>query len=60
LLVLALGFLGRFDEAKQAVHRLLELAPGFTVSQYLSVSPLRDPALRKRFAAIYRAAGVPK
>ncbi len=60
LMVLALGCLDRFDEAKQAAQRLLELVPGFTVTAYQSVSPLKDSALRKRFADIYHAAGVPK
>ena len=60
VLVLALGFLGRIEEAKLAVQRMLELAPEFTVSRYQSMSPFKDPELRKRTAEIYRAAGVPK
>jgi adenylate cyclase len=59
LTVLALGCLGRLDEARPAAQRLLELVPGFTVTAYQSVSPLKDPALRERFGDIYRAAGVP-
>ena len=55
--MLALGLLGRFDEAKHAVHRLLELLPGFTFAGYLNVSPFKGPVLRKRFDDIYRAAG---
>jgi adenylate cyclase len=60
VLVVALGMLGRTEEAKVAAQRLLELAPGFTVSIYQSVSPEKDPALRKRIAELYRAAGVPR
>jgi hypothetical protein len=39
---------------------MLELAPEFTVSRYLSISPFKDDEFRKRAAEIYRAAGVPK
>jgi adenylate cyclase len=60
LMLMVLGHLGRIEEAKLAARRMLELAPNFTVSRYLSVSPFMDPEFRKRAAAIYRAAGVPK
>ena len=60
VLVLALGFLDRIDEAKLAAQRMLGLAPEFTVSRYQSMSPVKDPEYRKRAAEIYRAAGVPK
>ena len=60
LMVMALGELGRIEEAKLAAQRMLELAPDFTVSRYLSVSPFKNPEFRKRGAEIYRAVGVPK
>jgi adenylate cyclase len=60
VLVLALGFLGRIDEAQLAAQHMLELAPEFTVSRYQSMSPVKDPEYRKRAAELYRAAGVPK
>ena len=60
LQVAALGRLGRSDEARAATRRLVELAPGFTVSRYLSLSPVKDAEYRKATARIYRAAGVPK
>jgi adenylate cyclase len=60
LMLMALGHLGRIEEAKLAAQRMLELAPDFTVSRYLSVSPFKDPEVRKRGAEIYLAAGVPK
>ena len=60
LMVIALGCLGRIEEAKEAARRMLELAPEFTVSRVQSVSPFRDPEYRKRSARIFRAAGVPK
>ena len=59
LVLVALGYLGRTEEAKLAARRMLELTPELTVSRMQSVSPYKDPALRKRAAAIYRAAGVP-
>jgi hypothetical protein len=55
----ALGHLGRLAEAKQAARRLRELSPGFTVSRYLSIHPIRDAAYRKRSAEIFRLAGLP-
>jgi TolB-like protein/tetratricopeptide (TPR) repeat protein len=59
LLVTVLGHLERFDEAKLATRRLLELAPGFTVSRYASVAPYKDSEFRKRCAEIFLASGVP-
>ena len=60
LMVVALGLLGRIEEAKLAARRMLELTPGITVSRTNSVSPFKDPEFRKRSAEIYLAAGVPK
>jgi len=57
--LLALGFLGKNSEAKQAAARLLEVAPEFNVSRYLSVTPIKDSKLRKKVGALLRAAGVP-
>ena len=59
LMVMALGRLGRIEEAKLAARRVLELAPDFTVSRYQSMSPFKDPEFRKRSAEIFRAAGIP-
>lgn len=58
-MVLALGYLGRMDEAMPVALRLLELAPSYTVSRYLSVIAYKDPEYRKRAGKILRAAGVP-
>ena len=60
LMVAALWFVGRTDEAKLAAKRLLELAPEFTVSRYDSVAPFKDPEFRKMVSKMFRAAGVPK
>ena len=43
-----------------AAQRMLEVAPEFTVSRYLSVSPYKDAGFRKKVAEIYLAAGLPK
>jgi adenylate cyclase len=56
---IALAYLGRIGEAKLSAARLLELAPEFTVSRYMSVNPMRDPKHRKKVAGLLRAAGVP-
>lgn len=60
LIVANLGFLGRMDEARIAAKRMLELIPAFTVFKYLSVAPYQSAEFRKKSAAIYRAAGVPR
>jgi adenylate cyclase len=60
LLVATLGFLGRMDEARVAAKRMLELIPAFTVFKYQSVAPYQSAEFRKKSAAIYRAAGVPR
>jgi adenylate cyclase len=56
----ALGGLGRMEEAKLAAARLLEVAPAFTVSRYLSVSPMKDSEVREKCAGLLRAAGIPE
>ena len=60
LVVANLGFMGRMDEARIAAKRMLELIPAFTVFKYLSVAPYQSAEFRKKSAAIYRAAGVPR
>ncbi len=60
LAAVALGFMGRIDEAKLAAQRFIELSPTFTVRKYLCVVPYRDAELRSRVAKIYRAIGVPR
>jgi adenylate cyclase len=60
LAVLALGHLGRIDEAKRAAARLLALNPNFTISRYESLTPVKDAEYRKRNAEIFRLIGVPR
>lgn len=59
-MTIALGRLGRMEEAKAAVRSMLEIAPDFTVSRYLSVSPFKDAEFRKQGGEVLRAAGVPE
>jgi hypothetical protein len=59
-MVLTLGFLDRMTEAKSVAQHMAELAPGFTVSRYLSLVPHKDPEFRRRTGKILRAAGVPR
>ena len=60
LATVALGFMGRMNEATVAARRFLELSPTFTVRKYLCVVPYRDADMRNRVAKIYRAVGVPR
>ncbi len=60
VMVRSLVSLGRLDEAKMLVPRLLELAPGISISLYQRVSPFKDKAYRNRMAEGMRAAGIPE
>ena len=50
--------LGRLDAAHAAARRLLEVAPGFTVSDFVRMDLVR-PALMEPFATALRKAGLP-
>jgi TolB-like protein len=54
-----LGQLGRTIEAQEAARQLLELAPRFTVSRYLSTVPLKDAKRREQVGSLLRSAGIP-
>jgi len=60
VMVRSLVSLGRLDEAKMLVPRLLELAPGLSISRYRSMNPFKDKAFRNRMAEGMRAAGIPE
>jgi TolB-like protein/tetratricopeptide (TPR) repeat protein len=60
LALVALGFLGRMDEAKRLVPGFMQLAPTFTVRKYLCVVPYQNADMRNQVAKIYRAVGVPR
>jgi len=57
-LVAALGHLGRREEAKPYLDKLLTLEPGFTVERFADVYPIKKPADRRRYMEGLRLAGV--
>ena len=56
-LVAALGHLGRREEAKPYVDKLLRLEPAFTVEKFAEVYPIKKAADRKRYMEGLRLAG---
>jgi adenylate cyclase len=58
-LVASLGHLGRREEAKPYVDKLLRLEPGFTVEKFRAVYPIKKAADRKRYMEGLREAGIP-
>jgi adenylate cyclase len=60
-LAVSLAALGRAGEAREATAQLLELEPDLRLGEYgRSKLPIREPALRERFLAHLREAGVPE
>lgn len=60
LLAAANAALGRMDEARVAVARLLALEPGLRLGTYIrNRQPFRDPRLAERYEHHLRLAGVP-
>jgi tetratricopeptide (TPR) repeat protein len=58
-LVAALGHLGRSEEARPYLDKLLTLEPDFTVEKFAGVYPIKKAADRKRYMEGLRLAGVP-
>jgi TolB-like protein len=58
-LIAALGHLGRRDEAKPYIERLLSLEPHFTVERFAKTYPIKRPQDRKRYMRGLLLAGVP-
>ena len=58
-MAIALAFLGRMDEAKVAIGRMLEITPNYTLARVSNLSPFKDPEFRKQTTELLRAAGVP-
>jgi TolB-like protein len=54
------AFDGRMDEARSAVAKLLQLAPGYRVSNLKNVYPLRRPEGLAKFEEGMRRAGLPE
>jgi DNA-binding SARP family transcriptional activator/Tfp pilus assembly protein PilF len=59
-LIAALGHLGRRDEAKAYVEKLLSLEPNFSVKRFGKVYPFKHAADRERYMTGLRLAGVPE
>jgi DNA-binding SARP family transcriptional activator len=59
-LIAALGHLGRLDEAKSYVNRLLALEPTFTVERFGQTYPFKLPNDRSRYMRGLELAGVPQ
>jgi tetratricopeptide (TPR) repeat protein len=58
--IAALGHLGRREEAKSYLDKLLRLEPGFTVEMFADVYPIKKAADRRRYMEGLRLAGVPQ
>jgi hypothetical protein len=59
-LIASLGHLGRRDEAKPYIAKLLSLEPNFTVERFGQVYPLKKTSDRRRYMRGLRLAGVPE
>ncbi len=59
-LIAALGHLGRRDEAKPYIDKLLSLEPHFTVAHFGRTHPIKRVQDRKRYMRGLLLAGVPK
>lgn len=59
-LIAALGHLGRRDEAKPYIEKLLSLEPNFSVKRFGKVYPFKHAADRERYMTGLRLAGVPE
>jgi tetratricopeptide (TPR) repeat protein len=59
-LIASLGHLGRREEARPYVVRLLALEPKFTVENFAEVYPIKKASDRKRYMEGLRLAGIPE
>jgi adenylate cyclase len=59
-LIASLGHLGRRDEAKPYIAKLLSLEPNFTVERFGHVYPFKKDGDRKRYMQGLHLAGVPE
>jgi TolB-like protein/DNA-binding winged helix-turn-helix (wHTH) protein len=59
-LIASLGHLGRRDEAKPYIAKLLSLEPSFTVEHFGQTYPFKQASDRKRYMQGLRLAGVPE
>jgi tetratricopeptide (TPR) repeat protein len=59
-LIAALGHLGRGEEAKPYVDKLLALEPNFTVERFAKVYPIKYDSDREHYMKGLRLAGIPE
>jgi DNA-binding SARP family transcriptional activator len=59
-LIAALGHLGRREEVKPYVDKLLSLEPNFTIERFVQVYPFNQDCDRERYITGLRLAGVPE
>jgi adenylate cyclase len=59
-LIASLGHLGRRDEAKPYIAKLLSLEPNFTVERFGHIYPFKNTSDRKHYMQGLRLAGVPE
>lgn len=59
-LIAALGHLGRADEAKPYIAKLLSLETHFTVGHFGKTYPFKKASDRRRYMRGLRLAGVPE
>jgi tetratricopeptide (TPR) repeat protein len=59
-LIAALGHLGRRDDAKKHVKKLLAIEPNFTVKKFGAVYPFKKDEDRLHYMEGLRRAGVPE
>jgi TolB-like protein/tetratricopeptide (TPR) repeat protein len=59
-LIASLGHLGRYEEAKPYVDKLLALEPNFTVERFGQVYPIKYDGDREHYMKGLRLAGVPE
>lgn len=59
-LIAAFGHLGRHDEARPYVEKLLSLEPNFTVERFGQVYPIKQASDRERYMMGLRLGGVPE
>jgi adenylate cyclase len=58
--VVALVMLGRLEEARAAAQRVLEISPGFRLSEHMKHSPFRSEAIWQLALECMRKAGLPE
>jgi adenylate cyclase len=58
--IAALGHLGRRDEARPYVDKVLALEPGFTVERFAEVYPIKKAIDRRRYMEGLGLAGIPQ